>query len=179
VVFKEPKLRNYPESLMMKGAGQGNSKVIRGLILDALEMEEHNWTLDRKYQAIAQKETRHEAFRIDDAELVLVAYGTAARIAKGAIKRMRELGMRVGLFRPISLWPFPTKELREAAQRVKDFLVFELSTGQMVEDVRLAIQGTARIGFHGRPGGPIPTPVELSNAIMSRYDRKQGVRERH
>jgi len=179
VVFKEPKPRVYPESLMMRGAGQGNSKIIRGLILGALEMEEYNWTLDRKYQTIAQRETRYEAFRIDDAELVLVAYGTAARIAKGAIKRMREMGLRVGLFRPITLWPFPTKELREAAQGVKNFLVFELSTGQMVEDVRLAIQGTARIGFHGRPGGPVPTPVELSNAIISQYDRKQGIKACH
>jgi 2-oxoglutarate ferredoxin oxidoreductase subunit alpha len=175
VIFKTPKPRAYPESFIMKGAGAGKSKIIRGLILDPLDMEEHNWTLDRKYQVIARKETRHELYKADDAELILVAYGTGARIAKGAIKRLRESGLRVGLFRPITLWPFPTNELRDLAKKIENFLVFEMSTGQMVEDVRLAIQGRARIGFHGRPGGVVPTPVELANVVMRKYDRKEGI----
>ncbi|MDP1991156.1 MAG: 3-methyl-2-oxobutanoate dehydrogenase subunit VorB, partial [Syntrophales bacterium] len=94
VIFKEPKPRVYPESYMMRGAGRGKSKLIRGLILDPLDMEEHNWTLERKYRVIAKKETRHELYRTEDAELILVAYGTAARIAKGAIKRLREAGLK-------------------------------------------------------------------------------------
>ena len=175
VVFKEPKPRDYPENFVMKGAGSGKSKIIRGLILDPLEMEEHNWTLQRKYQVIAQRETRHELYKTDDAEMVIVAYGTAARIAEGAIKRLRETGLRVGLFRPITLWPFPTNELRDLAKKIPDFLVFEMSAGQMVEDVRLAIQGKARIGFHGRPGGVVPTPVELANVVMRHYDPKEGI----
>jgi 2-oxoglutarate ferredoxin oxidoreductase subunit alpha len=162
---------------MMKGAGQGKSTIIRGLILDPLEMEEHNWTLDRKYKVIARNETRHELFRTEDAELVFVAYGTGARIAKGAIKRLREAGIKAGLFRPITLWPFPENELRDLAGTIKNFLVFELSTGQMLEDVRLAIQGYAKIGFHGRPGGVVPTPVQLANVVMRQYDRKQGITE--
>jgi 2-oxoglutarate ferredoxin oxidoreductase subunit alpha len=177
VVFKEPKPRVYPESFMMRGAGQGKSTIIRGLILDPLEMEEHNWTLDRKYKVIARKETRHELFRTEDAELVFVAYGTGARIAKGAIKRLREAGIKAGLFRPITLWPFPENELRDLAGTIKNFLVFELSAGQMLEDVRLAIQGYAKIGFHGRPGGVVPTPVQLANVVMRQYDRKQGITE--
>jgi 2-oxoglutarate ferredoxin oxidoreductase subunit alpha len=177
VVFKEPKPRIYPECFMMRGAGQGKSTIIRGLILDPLEMEEHNWTLDRKYKVIAQKETRHELFRTEDAELVFVAYGTGARIAKGAIKRLREAGIKAGLFRPITLWPFPENELRDLSRTIKNFLVFELSTGQMLEDVRLAIQGYAKIGFHGRPGGVVPTPVQLANVVMRQYDRKQGITE--
>ena len=100
-----------------------------------------------------------------------MAYGTAARIAKGAIKRLREAGLKAGIFRPITLWPFPTRELREVAEKVKNFLVFEMSTGQMLEDVRLALQGFANIDFHGRPGGVVPTPVELANAI-TRLSRK-------
>ena len=177
VVFKEPKPRVYPECFMMRGAGTGKSSIIRGLILDPMEMEEHNWTLDRKYRVIAQKETRHEHFRTEDAELVFVASGTGARIAKGAIKRLREAGIKAGLFRPITLWPFPENELRELSRTVKNFLVFELSTGQMLEDVRLAIQGYAKIGFHGRPGGVVPTPVQLANVVMRQYDRKQGITE--
>lgn len=179
VVFKEPKPRVYSESFMMRGAGEGKSKIIRGLILDPLAMEEHNWRLDRKYRVIARSETRHEHHRTEDAEVILVAYGTAARIAKGAIKRLREAGLRVGLFRPITLWPFPTGELREFAKKCENFLVFELSTGQMLEDVRLALQGYARIGFHGRPGGVVPTPIELANVVRRQYDRKGGVVEQN
>ncbi len=142
-------------------------------------MEEHNWTLERKYRVIAQNETRHELYRTEDAELILVAYGTAARIAKGAIKRLREAGLKAGLFRPITLWPFPENELRDLAKTLENFLVFEMSTGQMLEDVRLALQGYARIGFHGRPGGVVPTPVELANVVMRQYDRKQGIIEHY
>lgn len=170
-VFKEAKPRQYSENYMMRGAGTGKSKIIKGLILPPLEMEEHNWKLARKYQVISDRETRHEAFNIEGAELIIVAYGTAARIAKGAIKRLRETGLNVGIFRPITLWPFPTSELREVAEKVKNFLVFEMSTGQMLEDVRLALQGFANIDFHGRPGGVVPTPVELANAI-ARQSRK-------
>ncbi len=179
VVFKEPGARIYPESYMMRGAGGGKSKILRSLILDPLDMEEHNWTLERKYRVIAKKETRHELYRAEDAELILVAYGTAARIAKGAIKRLREAGVRAGLFRPITLWPFPENELRDMAKTFENFLVFEMSTGQMLEDVRLALQGHARVGFHGRPGGVVPTPVELANVVMRQYDRKQGIIEHY
>lgn len=170
-VFKKAKPRQYSENYMMRGAGTGKSKIIKGLILPPLEMEEHNWKLARKYQVISDRETRHEAFNIEGADLIIVAYGTAARIAKGAIKRLRETGLKVGIFRPITLWPFPTSELREVAEKVKNFLVFEMSTGQMLEDVRLALQGFANIDFHGRPGGVVPTPVELANAI-ARQSRK-------
>jgi 2-oxoglutarate ferredoxin oxidoreductase subunit alpha len=172
VVFKEPKARNYSENYMLRGAGTGKSKFIRGLILTPLELEEHNWKLVRKYQAITDKETRHETFNIEGADLVIVAYGTAARIAKGAIKRLRETGLNIGIFRPITLWPFPTRELQEVASKIKNFLVFELSAGQMIEDVRLSIQGMAEINFYGRLGGVVPTPVELANAIENLYRKK-------
>ena len=177
VVFKNPSPRNYPEKFIMKGAGGGKSKIIRGLILDPLDMEEHIWTLKRKYQMIAEKETRYELYQTDDAELILVAYGTSSRIAKGAIKRLRNEGLRVGLFRPITLWPFPTEGLRDLAKKVGNFLVFEMSAGQMLEDVLLAIQGRAKIGFHGRPGGVVPTPAELSNLVLRKYNRKDGLSE--
>jgi len=170
VVFKKPKPRQYSEKFMLRGAGIGKSKFIRGLILDAIDMEEHNWKLARKYQAITEKETLYEEYKTEDAVLVIVAYGTAARIAKGAIKRLRENGMKVGLFRPITLWPFPELKLRALSKKVKNYLVFELSTGQMLDDVRLALQGYAAIEFHGRPGGTVPTPAELANVIARHYE---------
>ena len=109
-----------------------------------------------------------EVIVVDDGS----ADGTAARVAKGAIKRLRENKVRVGLFRPITLWPFPELKLRALSKKVKKFLVFELSTGQMLEDVRLALQGFADIEFHGRPGGVVPTPAELANVIARYYERE-------
>ena len=172
VIFKKPKPRQYPEKFMLRGAGAGKSKFIRGLLLDPIDSEEHNWKLARKYEVITKNETLHEEHRVDDADLVIVAYGTAARIAKGAIKRLRDHGMKVGLFRPITLWPFPELKLRTLSAKIKNYLVFEMSTGQMLEDVRLALQSYANIEFHGRPGGAVPTPAELANVVAKIYGKK-------
>jgi 2-oxoglutarate ferredoxin oxidoreductase subunit alpha len=171
VVFKKPKPRQYSKKFIMNGAGNGKSKIIRGLILDPIYMEEHKWKLARKYQVITNNETLHEEYKTEDAQLVIIAYGTAARIAKGAIKRLRSNGMKVGLFRPITLWPFPELKLRALSANIKNYLVFEMSTGQMLDDVRLALQGYANIEFHGRPGGVVPTPAELANVIAKVYDK--------
>jgi 2-oxoglutarate ferredoxin oxidoreductase subunit alpha len=171
VIFKKPKVRVYNKKFMLQGAGTGKSKFIRGLYLDPIDSEEHNWKLARKYDVITKNETLHEEHKIDNAEWVIVAYGTAARIAKGAIKRLRDQGMKVGLFRPITLWPFPELKLRALSAKIKNFLVFEMSTGQMLDDVRLALQGYANIEFHGRPGGAVPTPAELANVIARIYNK--------
>ena len=172
VIFKKPKPRQYPEKFMLRGSGDGKSKFIRGLLLDPVDSEAHNWKLARKYEVIVENETRHEEHLCDDADLAIVAYGTAARIAKGAIKRLQDSGMKVGLFRPITLWPFPEMKLRALSEKVKRFLVFEMSTGQMLDDVRLALQGYAQIDFHGRPGGAVPTPAELANVVARVYSKK-------
>ncbi|OPY89050.1 MAG: 2-oxoglutarate oxidoreductase subunit KorA [Syntrophaceae bacterium PtaU1.Bin231] len=165
VVLREPKPRRYNPQYVLGGCGEGKSRFIRGLILDPLHEEEHNWKLYRKYQVISRKEVRYEAFLAEDAELLVVAYGTAARVAKGAIKRLRETGIRAGLIRPITLWPFPSGAIREFAAKVPKFLVFEMSTGQMVEDVDLAVKDSAEIDFYGRPGGVVPTPAEFAKII--------------
>lgn len=175
VVFRKPEPRQYDDCYIMKGAGQGRSRFIRGLILDAVRMEEHNWKLYRKYQVIAKKETRYETFKADDADVLIVAYGTAARIAKGAIKRCREMGIKAGLIRPITLWPYPSEAIRRFSEKVKTFVVFEMSTGQMLEDVLLALNGAGRVHFYGRPGGVIPTPVELTRFI-EQHTRNSGDR---
>jgi 2-oxoglutarate/2-oxoacid ferredoxin oxidoreductase subunit alpha len=172
VIFKKPKPRQYPEKFMLRGAGAGKSKFIRGLLLDPIDSEAHNWKLARKYGVITENEPRCEEHRVEDAELVIVAYGTAARIAKGAIKRLRNRGLKIGLFRPITVWPFPELQLRALSAKVKNYLVFEMSTGQMLEDVRLALQGYANIEFHGRPGGAVPTPSELANVVAKIYAKK-------
>ena len=172
VVFPEP-VSNLPEKpWALKGRGDGPSRYQASLILDSLEMERHNWKLVRKYKEIAEQETLFELYMMDDAEFAVVAYGTTARIAKGAIKRARKEGLKVGLVRPITLFPFPDKILQKVAQQIKNFLVFEMSTGQMVEDVRLALEHErVVIDFHGRPGGIIPTPIEFSRVIHRYYRR--------
>ncbi len=152
VVFRKPKPRQYPDCYVLKGAGDGKSKFIRGLILDAIEMEEHNWKLARKYNLISRQESRCEIHEAKDAEMMIVAYGTAARVAKGAIRRLRGMNLKVGLFRPISLWPFPTRELRELSEHIKHFF--------------------------GRPGGVVPTPAELSNVVSRRYPQKDAYVDR-
>jgi len=173
VTFKTPRPRDYDESYIMKGKGDGKSRFIRGLILDAIRMEEHNWKLYRKYQTISQREVRCETYLTEEAKIVIIAYGTAARIAKGAIKRLRETGYAVGLIRPITLWPFPTTIIREMAEHIRHFLVFEMSTGQMLEDVKLALEGAASVSFYGRPGGVIPTPAELAKVVAYRARRHE------
>jgi 2-oxoglutarate ferredoxin oxidoreductase subunit alpha len=156
----------------LTGAKGRSSRLIRSLLLDPAVEEELNWKLVRKYEHIAKKETLSETFLLEDASLAVVAFGTGARIAKGAILRARAQHIKVGLIRPISVWPFPSKTIREAAKRIKHFLVFELNTGQMVEDVRLAVEGHGEVHFYGRPGGIIPTPLEISRVISSQYVQK-------
>jgi 2-oxoglutarate ferredoxin oxidoreductase subunit alpha len=155
------------------GAGKGPSRFIRSLLLDVHVEEAHNWKLYRKYQRIERREPRFESYDTGDADLVVVAYGTAARIAKGAVKRLREKQMRVGLFRPITLWPFPSKALANLAESVRKLLVFEMSMGQMIEDVHLALNGRAQVELYGRPGGVVVTPIELSRILSRRYNAMQ------
>ncbi len=157
---------------ILDGAKGRPSRLVKSLYLDPPVMEEHNWKLFRKYQQIAREITTWEDFMIEDAKLVIVAYGTCARIAKGAIRRLREMDLKVGMLRPITLYPFPSKPMKELTLKVKSFLVIELSTGQMLEDVRLAVEGRAKVHFYGRPGGVVPTPDEIAKHTNLIYHRQ-------
>jgi 2-oxoglutarate ferredoxin oxidoreductase subunit alpha len=150
---------------ILDGARKRETRLIASLLLDPLKMEQHNWKLARKYETICERETDHEAYLLDDAAVAVVAFGTAARIAKGAVNRARRKGLKVGLFRPITLWPFPKKELRALTPNIKHLFVFEMNFGQMVEDVQLSVGEQADVHFHGRPGGIISTPHEIADAI--------------
>lgn len=153
----------------IRGAGKGQSRFLRSLLLDVYVLEDHNWKLYRKYEKIKRKEVRFEEFGTEDADYAVIAYGTAARIARGAVNRLRQSGLKVGLFRPITLWPFPSEPLRQMARSIKRVFVFEMSMGQMVEDVRLALEGKAEVDFYGRPGGVVVTPFELARIISRRH----------
>lgn len=152
----------------------GRSKDRQPNIITSLElmpelMEKRNLALQAKYEEIKTKETRYEASHLDDAEYMIVAFGSAARIAEKAIEMAREEGFKVGLFRPITLWPFPEKELSAMADGKKGILVVEINAGQMVEDVRLAIRGTKQVEHFGRLGGIVPEPVEIINALKTKF----------
>jgi len=168
---EEPPVR----SNALRGAKGRPSRIIKTFTSKPTELEELNWSLFRRYQLIKKEETTCETFLVEDAELIVVAFGIAARIAKGAIKNARTAGLRVGMLRPVTLWPFPAEAVREFAKRTKYFLVFEMNMGQMVEDVRLALEGKGEVFFYGRPGGVIPTPSEVLR-VISRHYYQEGLR---
>ncbi len=160
----------------LTGAEGRERRYLKSLYLDEGELEAHNLKLFAKYREMAKHEVRWEESGAADAELVVAAFGSAARIAKTAVAQAREQGMKVGLFRPISLYPFPRDPLAALTARVKRVLAVELNMGQMVEDVRLSAAEGTKVDFYGRPGGAIPTPRDILRQIEKRYPGKEGAR---
>ena len=139
--------------------------VVNSLYLQAKDLEDLVVARFERYKVIEEKEPMVEEYLVDDAEYVIVAYGASARIAKAAVRQAREEGLKVGLIRPITLWPFPKKALQKVAAHTKGFLCVEMSMGQMVDDVRLAVDCAVPVSFFGRTGGIIPTPAEVMEQI--------------
>lgn len=139
--------------------------IMTSLELQSEVMEQRNIHLQKKYDVIKENEVRFEKTNLDDADYVIVAFGSVARISEKAVELAREEGIKVGLFRPITLWPFPEKEIAELAKTKKGFLVAELNAGQMIEDVRLAVKGETKVAHFGRLGGMVPDPEEIVNAL--------------
>lgn len=135
--------------------------IITSLHIDSHEMEVINLRLQEKYKTIKKNEVRYQSFSIDDAEYLIVAYGLAARISQKVVELLREKGIKVGLIRPITLFPFPTGIISQLGAKVKGILDVEMNAGQMIEDVRLSVEGKTRVEFYGRMGGVIPTPEEI------------------
>jgi 2-oxoglutarate ferredoxin oxidoreductase subunit alpha len=142
--------------------------IITSLELDPAEMEKRNLHLQEKYAEIQDKEVRFEEIDCEDAEYLIVAFGSCARIAQKAMETAREEGMKIGLLRPITLWPFPTKQVAELSRHVKGILTVELNAGQMIEDVRLAVEGKVPVEHFGRLGGIVPDPDEIITALKEK-----------
>ncbi|MBN1383749.1 MAG: 3-methyl-2-oxobutanoate dehydrogenase subunit VorB [Elusimicrobia bacterium] len=129
------------------------------------ELEKHNWNLRKKYEEIREKEIICESDFVDDAETVVVSFGITARICKSAVKKLRRAGIKVGLIRPVTLWPFPEKIISEISEKTKKILVVEMNTGQMLEDVKLAVNGKCPVDFLGCPGGGLFTEDQIIQKI--------------
>ena len=148
-------------SWAVEGNVETKKNLVSSIVLDPHDLEDHNLKLDSKYQEIMANEVMYEEYRTDDADLVVVAYGVVSRIVYSTVDAAREAGLKVGLLRPITIWPFPTQIISEMADRVDHFLAVELSTGQMIEDVKLAVEGRVPVHFYGRCGGVVPGGQEL------------------
>ena len=148
--------------------GNRAPNIITSLELRPEAMESHNLHLQEKYQAIREREVRFEELHTEDAEYLIVAFGSAARIALKAIDVLRSEGIRVGLLRPITLWPFPTLRISQLANQVKSILTLEINAGQMVDDVRLAVEGRIPVVHYGKMGGIVPTPEEVVAALKEK-----------
>ena len=161
VEFGEPKT-DFPRfDWALYGDAESKQNLISSIYLEPDELEEHNRKLQRKYAEIEANEVRFEDFMLEDAEIVLMGYGIVSRVLKTVVEKLREEGIKAGLLRPKTLFPFPKKKIAELAQRVKKFLVVEMSNGQMVDDVRLAVNGKCPVEFYGRMGGNVPTMKEV------------------
>ena len=157
-----------PEKLWaVKGTPETRANLISSIYLEPDELEDHERKLEAKYMR-ARIEARHELYQTEDAEVLLVGFGIVSRVLRSAVETLRQEGLKAGLFRPITLWPFPSQALAEAAAKVQKVIVVELSNGQMVEDVRLALDGKVPVEFYGRVGGNVPSVEELHAQVMER-----------
>lgn len=152
----------------VKGTPETKKNFISSIYLEPDDLEKHVRKLESKYLLAQELETRSENYMTEDADILLVGFGIVSRVLRTTVDQLRAQGVKAGLFRPITLWPYPSRELRETAKNVKSVLVVELSTGMMVEDVRLAINGALPVEFYGRTGGNVPSAEEITTQVFSR-----------
>ena len=176
--MKEPlKKHNYrkkefPRDWILTGAKGREKRLLKSLYLSEGELTDHNWLLSKKYRSM-KREIMYETDFMEGAKLILVAFGSVARILKSAVQMARAQGMKIGLFRPITLFPFPYTALEKISQTVKNFMAVELNTGQMVEDLKLAVgHKMNHVDFYGRPPGSIPSPDELFYEVKKVYNKR-------
>jgi 2-oxoglutarate ferredoxin oxidoreductase subunit alpha len=176
--MKEPMVRRSPKKQKaipkpwaLTGADGRKPNILKSLYLSDGELTQHNWKLQEKYQRVREKEVLFETRGVEEAHMVVVAFGSISRIVKTALDMAADEGLKVGLFRPITLFPFPKGALHSISRSIKAFLTVELNTGQMVEDVELSVKRDAQVHFYGRPPGSIPAPEEILEEIKKYYQK--------
>lgn len=167
-LMKEKVIRRYEKGIKINekpwafgSKKEGEQKIIKSLYLKGNDLERHNWKLYEKYKKMCEQEVMYESYMCDDAEVILIGFGMIARIGKSTVELARERGIKAGLFRPISLVPFPERELSSLSKKCKKFLVVEMNTGQMVHDIERVLGKNVKIGFYGKPSSYAPNPEEL------------------
>ena len=166
VELLDAEIKEYDKSWAVRGTGMKREhNIINSLYLNPEELERTNFERFEKYALIEKQECLYEEYMVDDADVVLVAFGIASRISKNAVNEARKQGLKVGLIRPITLWPFPVEPLKKAAEHAKGFISVELSMGQMIEDVRLATECKRPVALCNRTGGMIPSPEQVLESI--------------
>lgn len=166
--IEETEIAIPEKSWAVKGTAETRKNLVSSIQLSADALEKHVRHLESKYKECEAKEVRWETYQTKDAELVVVGYGIISRVLRSAVDMARAKGIKVGLFRPVSLWPYPYEQLAHATEKASNVLVVELSTGQMVEDVRLALNGAKPIDFYSRVGGNVPSVEDLFQEIEKR-----------
>ncbi len=152
----------------IKGTPETQKNLISSIYLEPDELEAHVRKLEAKYQLAQELESRSENYLTEDAEILLVGFGIVSRVLRSAVDQLRAQGVKAGLFRPVTLWPYPARELRETAKSVKSVMVVELNTGMMVEDVKLSLNGALPVEFYGRAGGNVPMVEEITAQVFAR-----------
>ncbi|MFC1501523.1 3-methyl-2-oxobutanoate dehydrogenase subunit VorB [Elusimicrobiota bacterium] len=163
---------NSPKDWILDGCKNRPPRLLRSLLMEEGALEQHNLKLQKKYNDITKNEVRFEAYNMEDAEVVLVAFGISARVAKSASRQAREQGIKAGVIRPITLWPFPKEPIAKAAKTAKCILVVEMNLGQMVEDVKLSVNGICPVEFHGKSGGSPVNERDVLEKIKSLQNEK-------
>ncbi len=172
--YPKPYMRpELPEKdWVLDGCKDREPRVIKSLYMGEGELEMRNNILQKKYRMMKDKEVSFESYYTEDSEIIIVAFGIAARIALSSVRRLRREGFKVGLFRPITLFPFPEKELFMLSRESRRFITIEMNAGQMVEDVRLSVNGISEVLFYGKPGGTIITPEEVQEKILQLFNHQ-------
>ena len=169
IEFVTPKKRNLPEKTWATTGCDGSrpTNIINSLYIDPAELEEVIHRIFNKYEIIKQKEMKYECYQVEEADIIVAAYGTTSRIVKSTIELAKDKGIKIGLIRPITLWPFPYEvfDTTAAQESVKAFLSVEMSMGQMIEDVKIGVNGKKPVYFTGRTGGMVPTPQSILEKI--------------
>jgi 2-oxoglutarate ferredoxin oxidoreductase subunit alpha len=174
LVKRKYRPKSFQNDWILTGAKGRRPRLLKSLYLSEGELTDHNWMLYKKYQKM-RREVKFETVFLKGARLVVVAFGSVARILKTSVSMAREKGMKIGLFRPITIYPFPSAELEKISGSIKNFMAVELNTGQMLEDVKLAVgHKTNHVDFYGRPPGSIPSPDELFQQIKKIYRKRIG-----
>jgi 2-oxoglutarate ferredoxin oxidoreductase subunit alpha len=167
---QQPRFTEFDQAWATTGKPKDRERnIITSLDLDPARHEVHNQKLQAKYQEMREHEVRYESIEVDDADYLFVAYGSCARICQKSVKLARAKGIKAGLIRPITLFPYPSEILARKASGLKGILTVELSSGQMIEDVRLAVDGKVKVALHGRMGGMVPSPEEVFDALIKSF----------